>query len=106
MFFQNLCFGLILFRAETLGQAWGYFCGICDVSLFTIPWLNLRSYYLPVVISIFTLLVVEWIQRDKEHAFDLSGIKSRVLRFAIYYLVVIALFWFGGQAETFIYFQF
>jgi len=98
--------GWIIFRADSIGQAWGYFCGICNKSLFTVPWLNLKSYYLPVVFSIFVLLVVEWLQRDKEHAFDLSGIKSHVLKFAIYYLMVVVLFWFGGQSETFIYFQF
>lgn len=98
--------GWVVFRAESIGQAWEYFCGICNESLFTIPWLNLKSYYLPVVFSIIVLLVVEWIQRDKEHAFDLSGIKSHVLKFAIYYLMVVVLFWFGGQSETFIYFQF
>jgi D-alanyl-lipoteichoic acid acyltransferase DltB (MBOAT superfamily) len=98
--------GWIIFRADSIGQAWGYFCGICNNSLFTVPWLNLKSYYLPVVFSIFVLLVVEWLQRDKEHAFDLSGIKSHVLKFAIYYLMVVVLFWFGGQSETFIYFQF
>ena len=52
------------------------------------------------------LLIVEWVQRGKEHAFDLRGIKSHVLKYFIYLLVVIALFWLGGQAETFIYFQF
>jgi hypothetical protein len=52
------------------------------------------------------MLVVEWLQRNKEHAFDLSGIKSHVLKFGIYYVMVAALFWFGGRAESFIYFQF
>jgi len=104
--FLFVVIGWIIFRADSIGQAWGYFCGICNKSLFTVPWLNLKSYYLPVVFSIFVLLVVEWLQRDKEHAFDLSGIKSHVLKFAIYYLMVVVLFWFGGQSETFIYFQF
>ena len=87
-------------------MAWDYFSGMCDKSLFTIPWLDLRSYYLPTVGSVLVMLVVEWIQRNKEHAFDLRGIKSHTLRFVIYYLMVVVLFWFGGQAEAFIYFQF
>lgn len=104
--FALMVFGAIIFRADCIREAWEYFCGICDMSLFSIPWLNNRHYYVPVVLSILTCLVVEWIQRDKEHGFDLQGIKSHVLRYFIYYLMIAVLFWFGGQAETFIYFQF
>jgi D-alanyl-lipoteichoic acid acyltransferase DltB (MBOAT superfamily) len=98
--------GWIVFRANTIGEAWNYLCGLFDKSVFSVPWLDNRHYYLPVVISIALMLVVEWLQRNKEHAFDLSGIKSHVLKFGIYYVMVAALFWFGGHAESFIYFQF
>lgn len=98
--------GWIVFRAESIGQAWQYLCGLFNRSLFSIPWLDTRHYYMPVMISIAVMLLVEWIQRDKEHAFDLSGIKSHVLKFGIYYQMVAILFWLGGHAESFIYFQF
>jgi len=98
--------GLILFRAESLSQAWGYFSGIFSNGLFSLPWLDTRHYYIPVLIGIVVLFVVEWLQRNKEHALDLRGVKSHVVKFGIYYLLVAALFWFGGHAETFIYFQF
>ena len=104
--FMLVVIGWILFRADSIEQALGYLLGIFNKSLFTAPWLHLRSYYLPVLLSILVLLIVEWVQRGKEHAFDLRGIKSHVLKYFIYLLVVIALFWLGGQAETFIYFQF
>ena len=104
--FLIICVGLILFRAENISQAWGYFCGIFRNGLFSIPWLDTRTYYIPVLVSLLALFVVEWIQRNKEHAFDLSGMKSHVLKFGIYYVIVAALFWFGGHAESFIYFQF
>ena len=52
------------------------------------------------------LYLIEWVQRDKDHAFDLSGIKNHIIKFGIYYLMLIVLFWFGGHAESFIYFQF
>lgn len=98
--------GWIVFRANTIEEAWNYICGLFNKSVFSVPWLDSRHYYFPVVISIVLMLVVEWLQRDKEHAFDLSGIKSHVLKFGIYYVMVVALFWFGGHAESFIYFQF
>ena len=50
--------------------------------------------------------ISEWIQRDKEYALDLSGIKSHFLKFGIYFLICGLIFWLGGEAETFIYFQF
>ena len=104
--FAIVCVGLILFRANSVSLAWGYFCNIFSKNMFSVPWLMDQHYYLPVLLSIIVMLVVEWLQRDKEHAFDLSGIKSQVLRFSIYYAMLIVLFWFGGHSESFIYFQF
>ena len=98
--------GWIVFRASNITEAWQYFCGLFGKSLFSVPWLITRHYYLPVFLSILVMLVVEWLQRDKDHAFDLSGIKSHALKFGIYYAVVVVLFWLGGHAESFIYFQF
>ena len=98
--------GWIVFRASNITEAWQYFCGLFGKSLFSVPWLDKRHYYVPVFLSILVMLVVEWLQRDKDHAFDLSGIKSHALKFGIYYAVVVVLFWLGGHAESFIYFQF
>ena len=98
--------GLIIFRSESIGQAWEYVCGMCNKSLFVVPWLMNRHYYIPVFINIMILVVVEWLQRDKEHALDLSRIKQHWIKFSVYFLMLVLLFWFGGQAESFIYFQF
>lgn len=104
--FMLAVMGWIIFRAPNITEAWQYICGLFNKSLFTIPWLDNRHYYIPVVLSIVVMLAVEWLQRERDHAFDLSGIKSHVLKFGIYYVMLVALFWFGGHAETFIYFQF
>ena len=104
--FMIVCVGLILFRAENLSQAWSYFCGIFRNGFFSIPWLDTRHYYIPVVACIAILFVTEWLQRDKEHALDLSNVKSHVVKFGVYYLLIAALFLLGGHAESFIYFQF
>ena len=104
--FVLVVIGLIVFRAESMGQAWQYICGLFDKTLFSIPWLSNRHFYIPVVLSIIVMLVVEWLQRNRAHAFELNGIKSRVLRWSIYFTTAVVLFWLGGHAETFIYFQF
>ena len=98
--------GLIVFRAESVGQAWQYICGLFNKTLFGVPWLINRHYYVPVMLSLVVMFVAEWLQRNREHAFDLNGIKSRLLRWSIYFTTVVVLFWLGGHAETFIYFQF
>lgn len=98
--------GWIIFRASNINDAWLYLREMCSKSLFSIPWLDNRHYYLPVVLSIIVMLVVEWLQRSRDHAFDLNRIRSHVLKFSIYYVLLVALFWFGGHAESFIYFQF
>ena len=104
--FMLAVFGWIIFRATNITEAWQYVCGLFNKSMFTVPWMDNRHYYIPVMLSIVVMLVVEWLQREREHAFDLSGIKSHILKFGIYYVMLVALFWFGGHAETFIYFQF
>ena len=54
---------------------------------------------------ILVLLIVEWIQRNREHGLALDRVRSAPLRWIIYYAVIISLF-FGEGVETFIYFQF
>ena len=98
--------GWIVFRASNITEAWQILLRLVWQEPVSVPWLDTRHYYLPVFLSILVMLVVEWLQRDKDHAFDLSGIKSHALKFGIYYAMVVALFWFGGHAESFIYFQF
>ena len=62
--------GWIIFRAESIGQAWKYVCGMCNKSLFTMPEAKGNS---ALIMSIMILLVVEWIQRGKSHTLELSA---------------------------------
>ena len=55
------------------------------------------------------LLVVEWLQRDKQHALELpnSGIfRYRTARWALYYLLIVLIINYSGSNQSFIYFQF
>ena len=95
--------GWIIFRAESIGQAWDYFRSIFKRSLFSMPDApGITGVSLGIVI----LLVVEWLQRRREHGLDLSEINAPVLRNAIYLCVLFLMFAFGGHSENFIYFQF
>ena len=95
--------GWIIFRAENIGQAWKYICGMCNVSLFTSPDSKGNS---ALVINILVLLAVEWFQRNMPHALDLSAFNKGFARWAVYFGVLFLLFAFGGNATNFIYFQF
>lgn len=96
-------FGWIIFRAESIGQAWEYVCGICNVSLFTTPKAKGIS---ALVMNILILLSVEWVQREKMHGLEVSAIKNGMVRGLVYLGVLLLLFAFGGQTTDFIYFQF
>ena len=103
--FVLVTFSFVIFRAETITQAWAFICAIPN-HFFETPWLIKKFFYIPLFSCILLLFISEWIQRDKEYALDLSGIKSHFLKFGIYFLICGLIFWLGGEAETFIYFQF
>ena len=55
------------------------------------------------------LLLVEWLQRDKQHALQLPVVKPfnyKVVRWGIYYLVLALIYNYTGTSQSFIYFQF
>ena len=95
--------GWIIFKSDSIGQAWGYMKGICSRSLFSRPEV---SGVTGVTLAICIMLLVEWFQRNKEHGFDLSCIKKGAVRYAAYMAVLFLTFAFGGHAVNFIYFQF
>ena len=103
--FVLVAFSFIIFRAENIMQAWDYICSMANQT-FTMPWLINKSFYVPLFVCILLLFAVEWVQRDKEYALDLSSVKSHILKFGVYLTLVGLVFWLGGEAETFIYFQF
>ncbi len=101
--FILVLFGWILFRADSIGQAWQYIQGVFTASLFNRPDISgVTGFSLAICI----MLVVEWFQRNKKHALDLSGLRSGTLRYAAYLALLFLTFALGGHAENFIYFQF
>ena len=102
--FFIVCIGLVLFRAESIGQAWEYVCGMCSVSILTILVFKKLAFRLAIFICI--MLIVEWLQRGKEHGLDLNCIKRRWVRTLIYYALVFIFVVACGKSSTFIYFQF
>jgi len=103
--FALCCLGWIIFRAPDIHQAAGYVQHLF-ATLFTIgpmPWKK-------TCLFILLMVVVEWLQRDKQHALQFaSGSvlgRYRALRWAVYYAILVVIVTCMGVSQTFIYFQF
>ena len=103
--------GLIVFRAESIGQAWDYFQGLLQFG-------TLRAGYRfftwpkmwPENLFIIIMMVVEWLQRGKEHGLEFSDekgfLKFRVVRWLVYYIIIVLILNSSSSSQSFIYFQF
>jgi D-alanyl-lipoteichoic acid acyltransferase DltB (MBOAT superfamily) len=99
--------GWIVFRSKSIFEIGVFFKGIFDSDLFSVPMLNSRYFYLPLFFNICILVVVEWINRTKDHGLDVSRINSRLLRNIIYLFILLLMFISASVEESsFIYFQF
>ncbi len=100
-------FAWIFFRAESLGHALSYISGIFSKSLFTLPSFYGATRSAMVLVLVLVFLLVEWLGRENQYAIEHLGTKwKRPARYAMYYAIIIAIFWFGGKEQQFIYFQF
>ena len=108
--------GWIIFRAESLEDALRYIDRLCSLSLF-----NLHSGVSlltsidplqlgPVVVGIIMMLIVEWLQKDKQHALQFSGsypiVRNTLVRYIIYLVLLLLITGVYGSQSEFIYFQF
>ncbi len=100
--FMLAVFGWIIFRAETITQAWEYVCSMCGMSILSVPYhTGIHALFVNLVL----LILVEWCQRDKQHSLDIANLPVYV-RYAIYLGMAFIIFAFGGHTVNFIYFQF
>jgi len=97
----------IFFRAKDLTHAFDYLSEILSNSLFKMPnTVELKS-SLIVIVLVLLFIVIEWIGRDGHYAIaHLNNKYNRIIRYSIYYSIIIAIIWFGGKEQEFIYFQF
>jgi len=99
--FLLVTLGWIFFRAENVHLAWDYLRHLATPSLFTIP-TQFRG-PLPWIV---VLLLVEWVQRHKQHGLQIDGIKSQAVRWSVYLLLIIVTLANFTLETGFIYFQF
>ena len=100
--------GWIVFRAESIGMAWEYVCGMSNNSLLSFPWYPTRNTLFLMVFSILLMLAVAWLQRSKAHGLEFGNdSRYRWVRWCIYLIVTLMVFVLqSSKATQFIYFQF
>ena len=103
--FMLVVIGWIIFRAPSMPSLFHYLEGIIDSSLFSIPWLMTRNYYIPLLIFLCAMFGVEWYNRAQPHGFAICG-KHQWIRYATYIALCWCIVYYGGKVTSFIYFQF
>ena len=95
--------GWIIFRSNDIGEASDYLARLFSPSLFEVSFPHGKR----ALIYCLVLLVIEWVQREKEHALQINKeIKSPVIRWGIYYILIFIIVFLQGTPADFIYFQF
>jgi D-alanyl-lipoteichoic acid acyltransferase DltB (MBOAT superfamily) len=103
MTFSLTMFAWIFFRSNNIENAINYISEIFSFSTFTIP--EVRPKITTLLIMIFML--IEWLGREQQFAIQNLGCKwKRPVRYVMYYVIIMTIFWFGGKEQQFIYFQF
>ena len=100
--------GWIIFRSATISDSVHYIVGMCDASLFSVPWMKTVNSFVLLVGSILMMIVIEWLQRNNEHGLSLNKTLARPLvRWGLYLLITLMVFVLqSNKAVQFIYFQF
>jgi len=103
-----LTFGLtvlawIFFRATSVQHAFEFISSIVSTSLFTMPAV------LPLQLFLLLLLfiLIEWNGRTQQYAIANFAFKwPKPIRWGLYYTIILAIFFYAGAEQQFIYFQF
>ena len=103
--FCMVVLGWIIFRAETITQAWEILCGICSSSILSLPWVESAKTILPIPFILAHVILFEWFNREKQHGLAIESLKP-LARWSLYIYICLLIVAFGAQPETFIYFQF
>ncbi|WP_295797654.1 MBOAT family O-acyltransferase [Mucilaginibacter sp.] len=105
--FVLLMFTFLIFRAETLAQAFDYYRRLFSPSLFKGFVITEKVNMAAALLAIIIMFIAEWKQRDKEHALQMDGVEKTGAKMLIYYGLVLFILVFSATNITdFVYFKF
>ncbi|SFT41562.1 D-alanyl-lipoteichoic acid acyltransferase DltB, MBOAT superfamily [Algoriphagus locisalis] len=95
----------IFFRSPDLSTAGTYLSQLFSASILTKPQMDIRVYLFICWVLIF--IILEWMGRREEYAIQkMAFSKPALIRYGLYYGLVMAVFLFARKEQEFIYFQF
>ena len=105
--FVLVVIGWVVFRADSIAQAWGYICGMWQ-------WGTLRASYrfftqhglFQFTSGVLLMILIEWINRNKEHGLQIPNDMPWFFRYLIYFAIAVIIVFRSGTNQSFIYFQF
>ena len=101
--FSLTVFAWIFFRSASIGSALHYIAAIFSRSLFSKP----SIFPIPLFLLLFIFMAIEWMGREHQFAIAKMGCKlPKPVRWVFYYAMVVAIFYYAGSDQQFIYFQF
>ncbi|MDR1024036.1 MAG: MBOAT family protein [Prevotellaceae bacterium] len=105
--FALVAFGWILFRAESIAQAWNYILGMFSSPGFIVPQSVSNKSLMVLILFIPVFMIMEWLGRENQYAIEKIGLTwKKPIRYILYYAIIMAIFMFAGNSSDFIYFQF
>lgn len=105
--FVLVCVGWIIFRAPSMSDAGRFFESIFSQSFFSIPYLINRAFYVPIIVSILTMVVFDWIGRCEGYGLSWTKRLHPIGQISVYYVILFIIYlWHCQESVQFIYFQF
>jgi len=93
----------VFFRSDSIALAFTYFRKMLNPSLFSIP----KNIPLVTIVIVTVFFIIEVLQRNKQYTLQIDYLKlPRILRWSIYYAILISLLYLGGHNQVFIYLQY
>jgi len=98
--------GWVIFRAETIAQAWDF---VSRMFLTAFDDFHFRLGSINTFFAVLLLIIVEYLQRNRVHVLqfpDNRVFRCSPVRYVLYACIGLLLFFYAGEVQTFIYFQF
>jgi len=98
--------GWVIFRAENISQARDF---VSRMFLTAFDDFHFRLGSINTFMAILLLMIVEYLQRNKGHVLqfpDNRVFRCSSVRYTLYACIVLLMFFYAGEVQTFIYFQF
>lgn len=97
----------IVFRADNLSQAFGYYRRLFSVTIFSGITITEKVSAGVVLGGSLVMIIAEWLQRDKQHALQIDRVTWFPMRAFIYFCLIVLILGFGTiKQSNFIYIKF